>query len=139
MLVVDTNVLVSGLLSESGPPGRIVNLVVAGAITVIYDERILGEYDEVLRRHEFPFLDQDIRRLLAAIRRSGELVAGIPLPENLPDLSDESFLEVALAAAADCLITGNVGHYPKSRRAGMTVLSPAEFIEHYRRLLRRGL
>ena len=41
-LVVDTNVLVSGLLSPFGPPGVIVNLIAAGRVRLCYDTRIFG-------------------------------------------------------------------------------------------------
>jgi predicted nucleic acid-binding protein len=45
-IVVDTNVLVSGLLSPFGPPGVIVSLTAAGRLSLCYDARILAEYAE---------------------------------------------------------------------------------------------
>ena len=49
-VVLDTNVLVSGLLSEHGPPGLIVDLVFAGELALVYDARLLAEYRDVLVR-----------------------------------------------------------------------------------------
>lgn len=56
-IVLDTNVLLSGLLSPSGPPGNIARLITTGAVRVCYDARILVEYRQVLLRPTFPFTD----------------------------------------------------------------------------------
>jgi putative PIN family toxin of toxin-antitoxin system len=52
-VVVDTNVMVSGVLNPHGPPGRIVNALLTETITVLHDDRILSEYREVLLRPTF--------------------------------------------------------------------------------------
>ena len=44
-VVLDTNVLVSGLLSATGPCGRLIDLVVEGLLQPCVDSRILGEYE----------------------------------------------------------------------------------------------
>lgn len=49
-MVLDTNVLVSGLLQSFGNPGRIVALALSEALVVCHDEQILAEYAEVLAR-----------------------------------------------------------------------------------------
>lgn len=49
-IVLDTNVLVSGLLNPHGSPGRLLDHFLAGDITLLVDDRILAEYGEVLRR-----------------------------------------------------------------------------------------
>ena len=49
-VVLDTNVLVSGLLTPSGPCGQIVELVLDGVLDLCVDGRILDEYEDVLRR-----------------------------------------------------------------------------------------
>ncbi len=48
IVVVDTNVLVAGLLSPFGPPGEIVRMIVAGSLSLCFDARILSEYSDVL-------------------------------------------------------------------------------------------
>ncbi len=52
-IVLDTNVLVSGLLTPFGPTGEIVRMVSAGELILAIDARILSEYQEVLHRPKF--------------------------------------------------------------------------------------
>lgn len=128
-IVLDTNVVVSGLLSPFGPPGQIVRAVAAGAVELCYDARILTEYREVLLRRRFPFDAIRVAALLEAIRDGGHPAAGAPLACRLRDPTDEPFLEVALAARSRCLVTGNTRHFPPSHRQGVDVVSPAEFLD----------
>lgn len=131
-IVLDTNVFVSGLLSPYGPPGEVVRMVSSGDIELCLDARILAEYDEVLTRPRFGFDPDAVAALLDYIDFRSEVVASQPLDRRLPDPDDEPFLEVALACGADGLVTGNLGHFPPDRRAGATVLSPSEFLDHFR-------
>jgi uncharacterized protein len=131
-IVLDTNVMVSGLWSPFGPPGKIVGLVAAGALPLLLDERILGEYREVLSRNEFGFDPEKVESLLLQVEATGEFVVALPLPERLPDPDDEAFLEVALAAQADFLVTGNLRHFPARVRQGVAVVSPRDFLEALR-------
>ncbi|HXV59245.1 MAG TPA: putative toxin-antitoxin system toxin component, PIN family [Vicinamibacteria bacterium] len=132
-VVLDTNMLVSGLITPYGPPSQIVRMIASGALTLCHDQRILTEYREVLLRPKFPFEPEAVGALLEQIEAVGEVVASDPLPAPLPDADDHPFLEVALSAQADALITGNLKHYPSEARRGMLVLSPADFLEHFRR------
>jgi len=131
-VVLDTNVLVSGLLSPHGPPGGILRMVAAGRLTPCLDARILAEYREVLSRATFGFRQDRVDELLAQIGTEGESVVAEPLRQRLKDTGDEPFLEVALATKAECLVTGNLRHYPASLREGVKVISPAEFLEFLR-------
>jgi putative PIN family toxin of toxin-antitoxin system len=131
-LVLDTNVLVSGLLNPFGAPGQIVRLVAGGGLRIAHDARILSEYREVLAREKFGFAPDRVEAMLDLIVADGETVAAAPLHGELPDPDDEMFLEVALAARADALVTGNLRHFPPARRAGVRIVSPQELI----RLLR---
>ena len=137
-IVLDTNVLISGLLSPFGPPGEIVRMVSSGAVVLCVDARILAEYEEVLARDRFGFDPDAVAALLDYIDFRSEVAASQPLTQRLPDADDEPFLEVALASGADCLVTGNTAHFPPDARAGASVLTPAEFVERYRSGLREG-
>jgi uncharacterized protein len=128
-IVLDTNVLVSGLLTPFGPSGKIVRMVFAGDLTLYIDARILSEYREVLHRPKFKFKNEPINVLLDFIKEYGQVVSSLPLKNRLPDPDDEPFLEVAVAGNARFLITGNMVHYPLSARAGIRICSPSEFIE----------
>jgi len=132
-VVVDTNVLVAGLLSPFGPPGEILRMVASGTLRLCFDARILTEYEEVLARPKFRFNAEQTLALMEHIQAEGFSVAGNPLTVRLPDPSDEPFLESAIAGTADCLITGNTRHFPPARRQGMTILSPREFLDYYRK------
>jgi putative PIN family toxin of toxin-antitoxin system len=128
-IVLDTNVLVSGLLSPQGPPGRILDLVTAGDVAVLYDDRILAEYREVLARPRFRFATSQRAAVLDFIEAEGELVPSPPLAVTLPDPDDLPFLEVATAGAADALVTGNQRHFtPVAGAHEVRVLAPTEFI-----------
>lgn len=131
-VVLDTNVMVSGLWSPFGPPAEIVGLVAAGALPLGLDERIFAEYREVLSRNVFGFDPERVESLLLQIKATGMFVVAQPLPRHLPDPDDQAFLEVAIAAEADFLVTGNLRDFPAPLRQGVAVVSPREFIEALR-------
>ena len=64
-IVLDTNVLVSGLLTPFGPCGEIVRMVSAGKLILYIDARILSEYNEVLQRPKFKFNNDHIDTLIS--------------------------------------------------------------------------
>ena len=130
-VVLDTNVLVSGLITPFGPAGDIVRLLAAGVIRACYDARILAEYREVLSRPAFGITAERMEALIDQVRADGVLVTARPLAARLPDPDDEMFLAVALAAGATCLVTGNLRHYPDRSRRGLPVVSPRRFLDLY--------
>jgi uncharacterized protein len=132
-IVLDTNVLVSGLLTPFGPNGKIVRMVSAGEIILYIDARMLSEYQEVLHRPKFKFNKDHISILLDFIKPYGQFVSSLPLKNRLPDSDDEPFLEVAIAGKVQSLITGNIVHYPPSSRKGIKIFSPSEFLEFFRK------
>ena len=123
-VVIDTNVIVSGLLSPYGTTAEIVRMIVAGSVDLLYDARIVSEYEEVLSRPKFSFDKASINCLIDFIMHFGIPVSATPLSVHLPDLNDEPFLEVAISGKAECLITGNVAHYPMRSRCKTHVLTP---------------
>ncbi|NTV13231.1 MAG: putative toxin-antitoxin system toxin component, PIN family [Desulfobulbaceae bacterium] len=126
---LDTNVLVAGLLSPFGPCGEIVGMFSFGELALSFDARIFIEYEEVLAQPKFKFGKDWIAALLDHIEHCGLTVASSPLAKALPNRDDEPFLEVAIAAKAMCLVTGNRMHFPAERCQEVTVLSPSEFME----------
>lgn len=127
-VVLDTNVVVSGLLSETGAPGWILDLALAGELELSLDDRILAEYREVLLRPELALPEGAVQEFLGAIERLARRVTARPWPQALPDPDDEPFLTVAGAAGA-VLVTGNLRHFPAAKRGGVQVLSPREFLD----------
>ena len=132
-IVLDTNVLISGLLTPFGPSGKIVRMVSAGELILYIDARILSEYNEVLHRPKFKFDKDHISILLDFIKQYGQFVSSLPLKNHLPDPDDEPFLEVAIAGKVRYLVTGNIVHYPSSSREDIKIFSPSEFLEFYRK------
>lgn len=131
-IVLDTNVLVSGLLTPFGSSGEIVRMAFSGELTLCIDARILSEYKEVLHRKKFRFDKNKIAILVDFIAQYGQVVSGSPLKRALPDPDDEPFLEVAIAGNAKALITGNKVHFPSSLREDIKIVSPSEFIDLFR-------
>ena len=129
-IVLDTNVLVSGVLSPYGSPGRIVDWVRQRVIQLILDDRISCEYFEVLKRPEFGFPGEEIDYVLNFILSFARWVDVPPdlIFNNLPDPDDAPFAECA--SLAQCpLITGNKRHYPTNFTKGIVILSPSEFVQ----------
>jgi putative PIN family toxin of toxin-antitoxin system len=128
-IVLDTNVLVSALLNPQGPPGRILDFVLAGKAVLLVDDRILDEYRDVLTRRRFAFDAAEVATLLAFLDAESEWVAATGPPFTLTDPGDQPFAEVAVAAGADFLVTGNPRHFPPSRLpTALRIATPAHFL-----------
>jgi len=127
-IVMDTNVLVSGLLTPFGVCGTILGALTSNSFTLLVDSRILFEYEDVLRRPHFKFSHKTIDVVIKYIENASEIHNALPLRESLPDSDDNQFLEIAISAGADCLVTGNLKHFPLNLRCGVNVLSPREFL-----------
>ena len=128
-IVLDTNVLVSGLLSPQGTPAAVLRCVLAGSAVVCFDERILAEYRSVLARRKFGFNAARVADLLEFLEATGEPVVAAPRNLTLPDPSDGMFIEVAIASNADCLVTGNLKHFPTECLPGVRVVTPRALCE----------
>ena len=131
-IVLDTNVLVAGLLSPFGPCGEIVRMVSSGEVMLCFDALILVEYSEVMYRSKFGFDKEKVAALLNHIEHRGHTVASSPLRHSLPDPDDEPFLKVVLAEKAVCLVTGNASHFPAKLCQGRKILSPGGFLTFYK-------
>ena len=127
LVVLDTNILVSALLRSFGPSGRLLDLVLAGALQAAFDDRLMAEWREVLHRPRFGFPPLEVDALLLTIEQTGLHVTAT-ITAELPDPDDAAFLEVAATCGAT-LITGNVRHYPADQRLGVTVLQPRAYLD----------
>lgn len=115
--VIDTNVLVSALLSSKDDSAtvQILEKVLSGEIIPVYSNIITKEYREVLSRKKFGFSGEMIEYLLSAVKKYGILVDPSPSGIILPDMKDVPFYEVVLEKRSDgaYLVTGNTKHFPK--------------------------
>ena len=114
--VIDTNVLISALLSknEDSATIKVLDAVFEGKIIPLYHQDILTEYDEVLHREKFHLREEVIRTVLDSVRQYGVEVFPQPTGEVLIDMDDLVFYEVAMEKRDDdaYLVTGNQKHYP---------------------------
>jgi uncharacterized protein len=130
-VVLDTNVIVSGLLTDHGAPAQVLDLCLAGDLTLVVDGRILREYRDVLHRPELGLRPRDVDEFLA-VTEYAEYAVGIPLTLDFPDAGDLPFIEVAVAAAADAIVTGNVRHFrAREGRIDIDVLTPRQLLDRY--------
>lgn len=136
-LVLDTNVLVSGLLFPGGPPSRLVKAWRTGAFDLVISDFVLDELARTLERlaPRLKYTANEIADLLDTIGIRAELlridaqmiaradVAGLRDPNDLP------ILAMLIGSAADFLVTGDkdllalAGAYP--------ILSPADFVTRF--------
>ncbi len=130
LLVLDTNVLVSGLLSARNPPGQIVDGMRAGRLKLVVDDRILYEYRTVLRRPAFDrfIMPHEREWIISFIEFESIQITATSSIASMPDPDDTCFLEIAATASVP-LVTGNLKHFPKEICQGVQVYSPAIFIQ----------
>jgi putative PIN family toxin of toxin-antitoxin system len=132
-IVLDTNVVVSALITPFGNAARILDMVISGNIKMLYDDRILTEYREVLLRKKFGFAEKDVDTLLEYIEKEGLGITSTISNEPLLDKADIPFLEVAVSGKADALITGNKRHFKVKSLKGLKILSPDEFLKLWKK------
>jgi putative PIN family toxin of toxin-antitoxin system len=127
-LVLDTNVLISALLSPQGAPAQVLlRSILDPDFQLCISGAIYAEYDEVIRRPRLRRSSAEVEATLDALRERGLWVRPVAVVVVCPDKDDNIFLECAEAAAAHYLVTGNLKHFPISW--GETrVVTPREFL-----------
>ena len=126
--VIDTNVLVSALISSNPQsyPLQVFTNVYSGKIVPVFNEEILSEYREVLSRDNFHLDPQDVDDALKVITSYGlELARTTVIDEQFPDAKDVVFYEVKMSKEDAYLVTGNIKHFPKKP----FVVTPREMVE----------
>ncbi len=123
--VIDTNVIVSGLLTPNGPPARILDAILDGRVKLVYDARILAEYRDVLRRPRLKLRAEAVAAFLEGLRDQ-MLVNPSTIVTGGPDVDDLIFVECAIAAPDKTIVTGNLADYPDEILHGARVLTPSQ-------------
>ncbi|MBU4292781.1 MAG: putative toxin-antitoxin system toxin component, PIN family [Actinobacteria bacterium] len=132
ILVIDTNIIISALIKPFSDSSKILNLILSGKIKLAYDSRILYEYEEILRRKKFNFDPQNTEAIITQIKEEGIHIDSLPLNVAFPDKDDAPFLEVAVSARVDVIVTGNKKHFPKTHSKNIEILSPSEFLKAFK-------
>lgn len=123
--VLDTNVIVSGILNPHGYPGKLVDAVFSGLLRLTLDDRILLEYRQVLSRPRFKIAPEQLAAIMTLFMRQ-DVVTPAPLGVKLPDPDDLPFLECAKFAIDGVLVTGNTKHYLRAARHGVMIVTPTQ-------------
>ena len=125
--VIDTNVLVSALLSNKSDAAtvKVLQSVENGEICPLIHEKILEEYEEVLGRAKFCLPCHLTHSIIQKFKEIGLESERVPTSEDIPDAKDIVFYEVTLSKDDAYLITGNKKNFPQKP----IVVSPAEMID----------
>lgn len=131
-VVLDTNVLLSGIAYPASVPGKILSAWRHGSVDVLLSTYILDELRRVLPRlaHRHGLTEAEIDDLVDALSIQAEVIEPLPDVEtDLRDINDQPVLGTFLAAikttGADYLITGDKDLLALAER--YSIVNPAKF------------
>ena len=131
-LVVDTNILVSALLSATSLPARIILLWRAGRFDLLTAAEQLDEFARVTR---YPKIRERLipavaGRLVNDLRALAVVVSSLPAVDVSPDPDDNYLLAIAIAGAADFLVSGDKRDLlGLGTHAGTRIISVRSFLD----------
>jgi putative PIN family toxin of toxin-antitoxin system len=134
-VVLDTNVFVSGLLSKTGLPAKILDAWRAGHYLLITSPPMVTEIKRVLEtpriREKYFITNGDIEQLIILLEKDALIVPGHTDVKNaIPDdPSDEMFLACAMDASADFIVSGDRHLLYISQYKGVPIITVNEFEE----------
>jgi len=129
--VLDTNILISGLISADGPPGRLLDAWIAGQFMLVSSEAQLREFRRASRYERVkPFIAaSEAGALVNAIRATAVLIDRLPVIKLSPDTHDDYLLAMAKTAKAQYLVTGDKPDLLALTKIGSTrIVTAAEFV-----------
>ncbi|AEG15358.1 protein of unknown function DUF132 [Desulfofundulus kuznetsovii DSM 6115] len=133
-VVLDTNVIISGILIPNGPPGMIADFWAKGKLTVVISQSLLEEYLEVLLRPRFNKAGtvnerQGILEQFLDLENTVLVYPDLQLNviENDPD--DNRVLECALEGGVQYIVSGDEHLLALKEFQGIIIVSPAEFVK----------
>ncbi|GBU25425.1 hypothetical protein R83H12_02068 [Fibrobacteria bacterium R8-3-H12] len=124
-VVLDTNILVSSLITLKGNCSAILELAVERKILIFYSTEILNEYRRVLHHPKLSFAPSKIKMHINLILRKGVAMETEKSTIEMIDESDRKFYDLHKTANA-ILITGNIKHFPKEN----SIMKPADFLKY---------
>jgi uncharacterized protein len=128
-VVLDTNILISALLSPQGPPARVFLFTILDPDTQLcVSGNVFTEYEEVMRRPRLNRSTSEIAATLRTIRENGFWVKPVEKVYACSDPDDNMFLECAQAAAAHYLVTGNAKDFPGTW-SSTQIVTAREFLD----------
>ena len=132
-VIVDTNIIVSGLISPAGPPGKIVEALLQGLLVPVMSPATLAELQAVLSRPRLRRLFEcagiEATEFLDEFREFTEIIEPEPVDIPVRDENDRIFLELAATRPpVDFLITGDQD-FERQQYADVPVISAALFVK----------
>ncbi len=129
-LILDTNIIISALISNSIPTKILYELVLPQKVKTCLSDEIFSEYVAVMNREKFAKYanfktNADI--VLSKLREISTFYKTDQRVEVLTDASDNKFLELASVSSADYLITGNILDFQITEFEYTRILSPREY------------
>ena len=100
-LVLDTNVIVSALLTPTGLAAQIFRVAISGSVQLCITGNVYAEYEEVIRRARLRFPEDVVTNALQTIREKSFWVRPTETVQACGDPDDNIFLECALASHSD--------------------------------------
>jgi len=130
-VVLDTNVLVSGIFF-SGPPAGISRAWSQGKFQLVLSPEILDEYKRVPAELAVKFPDIDIQRILDLVVVHSEVCSPAALPQQVcVDPDDDKFFAAAIDTRTKIIVSGDKHLLRESGHQGVSVVSPRQFVERY--------
>ena len=131
-VVIDTNVLFSGLLWR-GAPHDLIEAIRSGSVGLASSPALLNELDAVISRAKFnAILERSStprERTLSEVRQLAEIISPPPLPAPVcRDPDDDEVLAVAVAAQAELIVSGDDDLLALGSYAGIRIVTPGEAV-----------
>lgn len=129
-VVLDTNVLVSSVLSD-GKPAEILELAESKEFLSVTSPEIVEELRDVLTRDKLPFTEDQVDELVSKILSISQVIdpqTDIEIIEDDPD--DDKILEAAVAGSADCIVSGDSHLLNLEKHRKIPVYSPNKFLDN---------
>ncbi len=128
-IILDTGVIVSGILMRDSVPGRVLSRV-GSAGNLIASLETLAELESVLWRKKFDrYVSEAIRvEAIQRIFRMAEIVEVSEKVKICRDPKDDKFLALAVAGKATHLVTGDDDLLVLNPFPGCEILSPGDFL-----------
>mgnify|MGYP003493144639 CR=1 FL=1 len=128
IVVLDTNIVASATF-WLGKPAHCLEAWAAGRFDLAISHPILTEYEEAIARLTARCPDRTPTGWLPAIKQAAHLFLPVPMPVTTTDPDDEMFIECAVAAGADYLVTGDKAHLLTLKQAGVVpIIAASEFL-----------
>jgi len=131
-IVIDTNVVIAALRSKKGASYKLLSLIGTNKFEIHDSVAIVLEYEDVIQRFRTEIgLSQDDVSIfvdsLCSIAHHHKIY--FVWRPSLPDANDELFLELAISARCQYIVTHNIKDFKGTEKFGIKAITPKEFLQ----------